>query len=143
MPGSGWNKSSLQMTWVFSVPRPRERLEPSSAPQQAQGFMVLYLSPHLIPDPLKFAIPFSRKDAGKNKGKTNSSQGPRVCGEDRFPKRKEAKSGNLNLPILRQWRGSLELPLVVLAGTSTSRASHCRLARELLCYRITCPADAV
>lgn len=88
---------------VFSVPRSRERLEPSSAPHQAQGFMVLYLSPHLIPDPLKFAIPFSRKDAGKNKGKTISSQGPRVCGEDRFPKRKEAKSGKLiNLPILRQ-----------------------------------------
>jgi hypothetical protein len=122
------NISSLQVILhsgeVFSVPRPRERLEPSSAPLQVQDFLVPYLSPHLIPDPLKFAIPFSRKDAGKKEGKIFSLQGRRrVCGEERLPKRK-AKSGKLNLPTLRQWRGSLALPLVAVAGITRSQAFH-------------------
>lgn len=87
-PGWGSNTNSLEVIipvlWeVIFIPRPREGLSSSLHQKLAGGFLVLFLSPLLIPDLLQFAaFLFFGKDVGEKKGKIISSEGCRVCGEE-------------------------------------------------------------
>lgn len=129
-PGWGSNTSSLEviipiLQKVIFFPRPRDGLSGPQHQKLAWGFLVLFLSPLLIPDLLQFAaFLFFGKDMGEKKGKIISSEGCRVCGEELI--QRERQGSNLYWPILRRWRGRLELPLVVVTGTTKELGSlHC------------------
>lgn len=96
-PGWGSNTSSLEviiliLREVIFVPRPREGLNSPLHQKLAGGFLVLLLSPLLIPDLLQFAaFLFFGKYVGEKKGKIISSEGCRLCGGRDDPKGKPVK----------------------------------------------------